>query len=229
MMPFMQTAPIATTTTTAISTAPGRRRGRPSKQQAQAIDRRVLDSARCCCLAAGFDGTTMEAIAERAGVTKMTLYLRYPDKVALLRAVIEDRLRICSDISDHRVTAKGNTLDARLRHYARSLLRWSRDEEVQAFSKLIRGCWGSAQTVADEMQAMRTDRMRDLLTHDIATLGATNGMPPRDPRQIADIFLGMLTAFSVPASLAEDAVAPLIAAFADTIVDILMNGQTAWR
>ena len=204
-------------------------RGRPSKEQAEAIDRHVLDSARSCFLAAGFDGATMGAIAKHAGVTKMTLYLRYPDKVTLLKAVIEDRTSTWSDISDQRVVNRGDTLDQRLRHYARSLLRWSRVAEVQAFGKLIHGCWGSAQAVADEMQAIRTGRMRDLLTHDIATLGVIEGLDPRDPRQLADIFLGMLTAFSAPSALAEEEAAPLIAAFADRIVDILMSGQSAWK
>jgi len=170
----------------------------------------------------------MEAIADHAAVTKMTLYLRYPDKVALLRAVIEDRIQTWSDVSDQRAISRGDTLDQRLRHYARSLLRWSRVAEVQAFGKLIRGCWGSAQAVADEMQTMRTERMRNLLTQDIETLGAADGVSARNPRQLADIFLGMLTAFSVPSELTEKEAAPLIATFADKIVDILMDGRAAW-
>ena len=64
------------------------RRGRPKKEEVALIDRDVLDAARSRFVAAGFDGTTMEAIAAQAGVTKATLYLRYPDKGALPRAVI---------------------------------------------------------------------------------------------------------------------------------------------
>jgi AcrR family transcriptional regulator len=36
----------------------------------------------------GFDGTTMEAVARAAGITKRTLYARYPDKRALFAAAI---------------------------------------------------------------------------------------------------------------------------------------------
>jgi AcrR family transcriptional regulator len=192
------------------------------------IDRQVLDAARACFLASGFDGTSMEAIAERARVTKVTLYLRYPDKIALLRAVMHERIVTWSQISDQRVVSKGETLDLRLRHYARSILRWSRVEEVRAFGKLIRGCWGTAQVVADEMQAIRVGRMRELLASDIVTFSADEGLSPRAPLEIADIYLGMLNAFSAPAELSEDEAAPLIAAFADRVVDILLRGRAAW-
>jgi len=53
-------------------------------------------------------------------------------------------------------------------------------------------------------------------------------LSPRAPLEIADIYLGMLNAFSAPAELSEDEAAPLIAAFADRIVDILLRGRAAW-
>lgn len=38
----------------------------------------------------GFDGTTMDAVAETARVSKRTLYARYADKTALFNAVLRD-------------------------------------------------------------------------------------------------------------------------------------------
>lgn len=38
----------------------------------------------------GFDGTTMESIAEAARISKRTLYARYSDKTALFNAVLRD-------------------------------------------------------------------------------------------------------------------------------------------
>ena len=44
----------------------------------------VLDAAVELFLANGFDQTSMDAIAARAGVSKSTVYAHYADKVALI-------------------------------------------------------------------------------------------------------------------------------------------------
>lgn len=41
----------------------------------------------------GFDGTSIDAVAQAAGVSKPTLYARYRDKRALFKAVLEERIR----------------------------------------------------------------------------------------------------------------------------------------
>ena len=40
---------------------------------------RVLDAARACVLAVGVRRTTVTDVARRAGVSRMTLYRRFPD------------------------------------------------------------------------------------------------------------------------------------------------------
>ncbi len=206
---------------------PRNRRGRPSRREAEVIDKRVLNSARLCFLENGFNSTTMDAIALHAGVTKVTLYQRHADKEALLRAVMHERIATWSITSRERASSMGETLDQRLRHYARSTLRWSADKEIRAFADLIRGCWGSAPSVAEEMEAIRTGRMLDVLEQDFLELGAKEGMVVAQPRRLAEMFLGMLTAFMGPATgetFNEDA----IASYADQAVDILMVGRRAW-
>lgn len=56
-----------------------------------AVDRRerMLDAAQALFLENGLRGTTMEAIARRAGTAKPTLYNYFPDKEAVFAAVIE--------------------------------------------------------------------------------------------------------------------------------------------
>ena len=206
---------------------PRNRRGRPSLRQAGFIDQRVLDSARACFLENGFSGTTMDAIAAHAGVTKVTLYQRHADKEALLRAVMHERIATWSIISRERTSSRGETLDQRLRHYGRSVLRWSADDEIRAFAELIRGCWGAAPSVAQEMEAIRTGRMLDVLEQDIVELSAKEGLAVDRPRRLAEMFLGMLTAFTELAA-SPSSNEPAIAAYADQAVDILMKGREAW-
>jgi TetR/AcrR family transcriptional repressor of mexJK operon len=63
-----------------------RRRGRPRD-----LDKReaVLDAATALFSERGLAATTMESVAERAGVSKMTVYANFSDKSALLKAVFE--------------------------------------------------------------------------------------------------------------------------------------------
>lgn len=62
---------------------------------------RVLEAARHLFLAHGLRGTSMEAIARQAGVAKPTLYAHFPDKDAVLLAIIEallaEKLRVFED------------------------------------------------------------------------------------------------------------------------------------
>ncbi|MDF0542140.1 TetR/AcrR family transcriptional regulator [Sphingobium sp. H39-3-25] len=204
------------------------RRGRPSRQEVEAIDKRVLAVAGACFLEHGIVATTMDGIAERAGVTKATLYQRYADKGALLRAVMHDRIETWSNLSSQRGLIRGETIDQRLRHYARSMLHWSLDADVLAFGRLIQEAWGSAPAVAEEMHGIRLSRMLDLLESDIVTLCAREGGVPDDPRQLAEIFLGMLRAFSPPAGASSFQIEQAIARFTDRVVDILMLGRKAW-
>jgi AcrR family transcriptional regulator len=48
----------------------------------------VLDAARECVLAVGVRRTTMTDVARRAGVSRMTLYRRFPDLDAVLSALM---------------------------------------------------------------------------------------------------------------------------------------------
>jgi TetR/AcrR family transcriptional regulator, mexJK operon transcriptional repressor len=77
------------------------RRGHPTEAQSRAVRQKLREAAVATFLDKGYDGASMEAIAEAAGVTKRTLYSRYPDKHALFldaipwaftRAVEEDTI-----------------------------------------------------------------------------------------------------------------------------------------
>jgi len=64
----------------------GRRRGRPSG----IVGPELVTIAREQFLEHGFRGTTMDAVASRAGISKQTLYAAYPSKDAMFAAVVAD-------------------------------------------------------------------------------------------------------------------------------------------
>ena len=59
------------------------RRGHPTNEETAAMRQRLREAAVATFLQHGYDGATMEAIAEAAGTTKRTLYARYPGKRAV--------------------------------------------------------------------------------------------------------------------------------------------------
>ncbi|MFN8039976.1 MAG: TetR/AcrR family transcriptional regulator [Acidimicrobiales bacterium] len=90
------------------------RPGRPRSAEAdRAIDAAALDLFAEC----GFDGVTIEAVAQRAGVARSTVYRRYPCKADLLvdaAARLTDEVRTVPDTG----TIEGDLLEVgrQLRH-----------------------------------------------------------------------------------------------------------------
>src|ERR1700704_6990702 len=67
--------------------------GRPTREQALRRDARLLDVATTLFMERGFDGTSIDAVAEAAGVSKPTVYARYRDKRDLFAGVLRDRIQ----------------------------------------------------------------------------------------------------------------------------------------
>lgn len=78
----------------AVSSKPGkledaaRRRGRPTRDQAERLDAELLAHALDHFLEKGFEGTTLNAITASLGMSKQTVYLRYGDKLSLFHAAL---------------------------------------------------------------------------------------------------------------------------------------------
>lgn len=64
-------------------------RGRPRRGSLAARQAALLSAAAELFLARGYGDTSMEAVVQAAGISKRTLYQRYPDKAALFAAVLE--------------------------------------------------------------------------------------------------------------------------------------------
>ncbi|MFJ7441530.1 TetR/AcrR family transcriptional regulator [Methylorubrum thiocyanatum] len=66
--------------------------GRPIREEAARRDARIVAVATQLFMERGFDATSVDAVAETAGVSKPTLYARYRDKRALFEAVLRERI-----------------------------------------------------------------------------------------------------------------------------------------
>ncbi len=77
---------------TSAKKPPKRKGGRPLLSEVIKIDARILVAATALFLENGVDGTTFEAIASKAKVSKPTLYARYSNKSELFEAMIRSNV-----------------------------------------------------------------------------------------------------------------------------------------
>src|ERR1700726_3851851 len=109
--------------------------GRPPKELAGEVDERILDAARKVFLERGFEGASIDEIAEVARSGKATIYARFRDKRALFTEVVTRD--ILSRITEFKAEVPtGSTIEERLTSAARTLLHWGVDSERIALMRL---------------------------------------------------------------------------------------------
>jgi AcrR family transcriptional regulator len=196
-------------------TAP-RPRGRPRDAGARET---ILDATLELLAERGFNATTMDAIAESAGVGKNTIYRRWAAKDDL---VIDALLHFTADITLR--AGPGDDAYSRLRDYSRSLARFYADPLA---SRLIPGLLGELErdpAFADAYAERVVGPLREPLVA-LLELARERGelRADVDPDQIADMlvgpgFLRMLFAFALPDTKP---------AYPDALVDAIWHGVAA--
>jgi TetR/AcrR family transcriptional regulator, mexJK operon transcriptional repressor len=114
--------------------------GRPTREEAVRRDARLLDVATRLFMERGFDCTSIDAVAETAGVSKPTVYARYHDKrdlfTAVLRATIQ---RWLAPLSAAAEAAKVNprSVETTLHDLSRQMLAHSSTPEVAMLRRTL--------------------------------------------------------------------------------------------
>jgi AcrR family transcriptional regulator len=109
--------------------------GRPPKELAGEVDARILAAARKVFLERGFEGASIDEIAEVARSGKPTIYARFRDKRALFTEVVTRD--ILSHITEFKAEVPtGATIEQRLTSAASTLLHWCLDSERIALMRL---------------------------------------------------------------------------------------------
>jgi TetR/AcrR family transcriptional regulator, mexJK operon transcriptional repressor len=115
------------------------RGGRPTKLAAAQRDERLLEIAAQMFMDHGFDGTSMDRLAETAMIGKATLYARYADKGALFADVLRRRILLTYGPLEAEVEKdlKGKSLEATLLTVARRLLDLTLSPSSIALSRIL--------------------------------------------------------------------------------------------
>src|SRR6266404_3676088 len=101
---------------------PSGRSGRPPRELAGEVDERILDAARKVFLDRGFEGASIEEIADVARSGKPTIYARFRDKKALFTAAIT-RYVVAKQSRLVNFSPSGKSLEERLANIGDAVLQ----------------------------------------------------------------------------------------------------------
>lgn len=130
-----------------INPAP-RAKGRPSLQQASEIDQAIRDAAVAVLLEHG-EAATLNAVAHAAGLSRKTVYARYPGKQELFIAAIRDMMAGARGVT---IATTGSAED-RLHDYIRTALDVISQPQSRAFQRLLAVNPALIAVLKDEMLA----------------------------------------------------------------------------
>ncbi|CCE00507.1 TetR/AcrR family transcriptional regulator [Bradyrhizobium sp. STM 3809] len=169
--------------------------GRPPKALAGNIEERILDAARQVFLERGFDGTSIDEIAERAPASKPTIYARYAGKPALFAAIVERSIGELTNLGSS-YTPPAGTIQEKLAGLATAIV----DRALKESIGLLRVTIGEAYRFPD-LSCQFHELSRKRSTHAVAvlladTIGAAGTSPKRAPLKaseaMAEIFIDLI-------------------------------------
>lgn len=202
-------------------------RGRPTADQANSIDRSIVDTARTMFLADGFDAVGMKQVAETARVSKGTLYARYPSKEALFKAVIEQSIADWSAEASLQDAALTDNIEQRLRHHATIIATWLGRPDVLALQRLLLSVQERFPELSEVMQRRGNDYIVGLIARDIEEAAARDRRNLRDAHAVARLLVAAISGAQMQRGTAHENDEDL-QGFAQRAVDLILWGTSAW-
>ena len=180
--------------------------GRPTREQAAAIDARILDGARAVFCRKGVANSGLEEIAAELGVSKHTLYRRYPNKAALLEAVVgRDVGRFRDALLSAAAGKEGEgALDA-LRRAAFRYVEIGSSRDYAAFYLSVSAEAAVSPVLRERLASWSRDALEPLVGL-VSTAQAAGELRPGDPASFCGILVDLLEGVNNRLRLGEDAV-----------------------
>lgn len=203
------------------------KRGRPSATQVAAIEAAIISAARTMFLDIGYANTSMEAVAASVGVSKGTLYSRYPNKSDLFRAIAQDRLAAWGERTPL-PTEDTDSIGELLFRHGTSLLRILLIPEVAAFDQLIIAeASRFPELFQDFYEQGHAKFISDVVTR-IDAMAAKSGWPVQDARSVAETFCDALLGWYRTHRILEIPTTEAIDAYVGRLVGLLVGGRASW-
>lgn len=154
----------------------------------------ILDAALACFIELGYEGTSMSAVAERAGVIKQTIYSHFASKELLFKKVIQ--VATVDHLHSQLATPDmvGKAPKEVLLRFGRTLLERHQDPIYGKFFRTMIGEAGRFPELA-ELFTEATVRPGTELVCEI--FGNRDEFAIEDPEAFARVFIGTIIAFCI--------------------------------
>ncbi|CAO3360766.1 hypothetical protein [Azospirillum palustre] len=176
--------------------------GRPTREQAAAIDARIVDGARAVFCRKGVANSGLEEIATELGVSKHTLYRRYPNKAALLEAVVGRDVGRFRDALLSAAAGEGRALDA-LRRAAFRYVEIGSSRDYAAFYLSVSAEAAVSPALRERLASWSRDALEPLVGFVAAAQGAGE-LRPGDQASVSGILIDLLEGVNNRIRLGDD-------------------------
>lgn len=204
------------------------KRGRPSASQVAAIDSAIIAMAKKLFLENGYANTSMEAVASSLGVSKGTLYSRYPNKSDLFRAIVTERMIAWSPVAEEQAQPSTDDVSELLFITGVRFLSAFRDPEVAAFDHLIVSEGPRFPELFREFYDQGYAPFTERVIREIERISANAGWPISDARSIAVGFISSLLGWYRMTCLDQELSPQTIAQFVARQVAVIVGGRASW-
>ena len=188
-------------------------RGRPRDLD---TDENILAAARELLAAGGFEAMSFEAIAQRAGVTRPTVYRRWPSKAHLAHQIAHGGGRRIPDV----IETQG--LEAQIRAFVELLLEQYRRPEMVAAYAGLSVTYQSAPELREQLHTPLELQTRRDLAAIVAKGKALNLIDPEiDAELLFDVAVGAVVFRAMHSSL------PISEIDAGSVCTIILKGIAA--
>lgn len=204
------------------------KRGRPSAKQVAAIEQTILSTARRLFFDEGFDAVAMENIAAAAGVSKGTLYARYPSKSALFSAIIVASVQEWSDLSSQQDHLLTDDIAERLRHHGRTIAASLLLPEMKAFQHTLLASRDRFPELSRAMYDTGYRYIVGLIANDVRAAAERDGIPVRDAETVGELLVSAVSGWQLQEMAHHELSYDELEKFAMRSVDLLVASRPAW-
>ena len=182
-----------------------KKNSRPNKQRrSQRAHKAVLTALRDLLMEQPLTTISIEAIAERAGVGKQTIYRWYPDKASLYMDLYDTESPGSLNVPDM------GSLEKELNQVSLQIWRfWKETASGQAFRQLLASCQSNAQSLAELRDSFMPPRR--MITGDILKRAVARG---EIAEENFDVLIDMVIGFNwyhlITDSLEDESVIPIM-------------------
>jgi len=157
-------------------------------------DREIIEAATAAFIAKGYDGTSMEEIATRAGASKQTVYKHFKDKETLFSEVVESTASQTNDVVESvtMLLSEAKFLEGGLQQLARRLTTTLMNDELLRLRRLIIANADRMPQLGRSWYDKGFERMLVSVGGCFQKLTSRGLLQTPDPRLAASHFFGML-------------------------------------